>query len=458
MYGRRITRLLVCGSLLILVILAAFFFGFVANEKQIPPYRQVIALYGALRSAFHPAVPQDGRFRVARDSERAADGLTDLQRSEIERLRGIGYVSGSTLAGEESDVTVYDRGRAYDGFNLQTDGHRPQALLLGMDGRELHRWHFPFAAAFPGSDAPASAEGTKYWRRVKLLNDGDLLAIYEGNGLVKIDRESQLIWAYSGWAHHDLEVMDDGRIYVLTRKAEIVPRINERRPLLHDFIVVLDADGNELRRVSILEAIEGSDYACLLARAPEHGDLLHTNTLEVLDGSLADRLPAFKAGNVLISMLFLDTIAVVDMVDEKIVWALAGLWKAQHQPTVLDSGNLLVFDNLGDNGWSRVLEIDPLTQEIRWSYDGSRHEFFSKTCGSNQRLPNGNTLITESDNGRAFEVTPEQDIVWEYFTPNRAGERDKYIATLFEVDRLEPGTSLDWVDLDPSVRTDMDRP
>jgi hypothetical protein len=67
-------------------------------------------------------------------------------------------------------------------------------------------------------------------------------------------------------------------------------------------------------------------------------------------------------------------------------------------------------------------------------------------------------LITESDNGRAFEVTPEQDIVWEYFTPNRAGERDEYIATLFEVDRLEPGTSLDWVDPDPSVRTDMDQP
>src|SRR5258706_14516162 len=37
--------------------------------------------------------------------------------------------------------------------------------------------------------------------------------------------------------------------------------------------------------------------------------------------------------------------------------------------------------------------------------------------GNAQRLPNGNTLITESSFGRFFEVTKEGEIVWEYVNP-----------------------------------------
>jgi len=34
-----------------------------------------------------------------------------------------------------------------------------------------------------------------------------------------------------------------------------------------------------------------------------------------------------------------------------------------------------------------------------------------------QRLPNGNTLITEGSGGRIFEVTAEHELVWEYISP-----------------------------------------
>ena len=34
-----------------------------------------------------------------------------------------------------------------------------------------------------------------------------------------------------------------------------------------------------------------------------------------------------------------------------------------------------------------------------------------------QRLPNGNTLITEGAGGRIFEVTNDRQIVWEYMNP-----------------------------------------
>ena len=73
-----------------------------------------------------------------------------------------------------------------------------------------------------------------------------------------------------------------------------------------------------------------------------------------------------------------------------------------------------------------MLEFNPVTLEIVWQY--TPHEagfvvpldacrFYSPFISSAQRLPNGNTLITEGSDGRVFEVTPQHEIVWEYINP-----------------------------------------
>jgi hypothetical protein len=103
------------------------------------------------------------------------------------------------------------------------------------------------------------------------------------------------------------------------------------------------------------------------------------------------------------------------------------------------AGNVLVFDNGGSSGYgfagpiapngvgafaratSRVLEIDPVTLELVWSYVAPR--FFSTNISGAQRLPNGNSLITEGAGGRMFEVTRDGAIVWEYMNPLFAGPR-----------------------------------
>ena len=130
------------------------------------------------------------------------------------------------------------------------------------------------------------------------------------------------------------------------------------------------------------------------------------------------------------------------------VWALSGLWTSQHQPTLLPNGNLLVFDNQGHNGRSKVIEIDPATQAVVWSYcDSESTPLFSRTCGSSQRLPNGNTLITESDYGRALEVTAAGDIVWEFRNPRRTGQDDELIAAVLEMVCLPEDFSPNWLSL-----------
>src|SRR6185295_4183713 len=134
------------------------------------------------------------------------------------------------------------------------------------------------------------------------------------------------------------------------------------------------------------------------------GDIFHTNTIEVLDGRFVGLNPAFRKGNLLISVFVLNTVAILDPDRQTIVWAKTVGWRHQHQPTFLDNGHLLVFDNLGAaRDRSRVMEIDVVTGSTVWQYGGGRDvDLFSKTLGSCQRLPNGNTLITESENGRAL--------------------------------------------------------
>jgi len=372
--------------------------------------------------------------------------LTAEQQEEIDDLMAIAYLSGTRTAPETVDVTIYNEEKAYNGVNFYTSGHGCEALLVDMYGKVLHRWSYDYDKLWPQLKVSRNAAGKWKWRRAHLFPNGDILAIHEGIGMIKLDKDSNLLWEYSGRAHHDMQVMEDGSIYVLTRRAMVVPRINEEFPVMDDFITHLSPDGKELKQVSVLESLENANEEDLLSRMPKRRELFHTNSIEILDGRLAETIPAFKKGNVFISILKLDTIAVIDLEEEKVVWTMEGDFKKQHHPTILENGNLLLFDNLGGGTKSNVYEFDPISRRTVWLYQGTDdHPFYSRTCGSCYRLPNGNTLICESDGGRAFEITQDKAIVWEYFNPNRGGENDEYIAILYDIQRFGPDFPLDWL-------------
>ncbi|MDJ0847388.1 MAG: arylsulfotransferase family protein [Myxococcota bacterium] len=409
---------------------------------------------GASAAAERPLVHEEiaGRWRKLRP-ERVDPDLSPEQRELVAQLEAIGYASGSTAAPSQSGVVRHDPARAFQGSNFYTSGHAPEAVLMDMDGKVLHRWRTAFLDAYPDYPKAWLSEGTDFWRRAHLFENGDLLAIFEGFGLIKVDKDSNLLWASPLRAHHDLEVTPEGDIYVLTRRGHMIPRLDPDKPVLEDFVSVLDADGNERRRVSLLEALEESAWSHLWTTGGQRalGDIFHTNSVALLDGRLAERLPAFRRGNVLVSMLVPSLIAVVDMDAERVVWAHAGGFKKQHDPKVLANGRLLLFDNRGLGAHSRVLEFDPeRPDDFVWSYVGSEETpFFSFTCGAAERLPNGNTLVSESDAGRAFEVTPDGEIVWEYRNPHRAGDDGELVATLFEVVRLPPDFPTGWAEPPP---------
>jgi hypothetical protein len=163
----------------------------------------------------------------------------------------------------------------------------------------------------------------------------------------------------------------------------------------------------------------------------------------------------FAPDNVLFSSRESNIIAIVSRSTGKIVWRMGPDYResealmklgqiiGQHNPHIIPkglngAGNLLVFDNGGAAGYgsanpaapdgrsavrrgsSRVVEVNPVTFAKVWEYAVGGQEsyrFFSHYVSGAQRLPNGNTMITEGADGRIFEVTPAGAIVWEYVSP-----------------------------------------
>jgi hypothetical protein len=142
----------------------------------------------------------------------------------------------------------------------------------------------------------------------------------------------------------------------------------------------------------------------------------------------------------------LDAIAVVDQKSGLAVWVYQGSFKGQHDPKILENGNMLLFDNFGRGEASTVLEYDLKNMDVVWSYFGTNESpFYTMGSGTSQRLPNGNTLITETREGRVFEVTQTKEIVWEFFNPNLAGKNKEKIAAIWELIRFENSDSFDWI-------------
>jgi hypothetical protein len=414
----------------ILAMMGAAYLGYVSKEKL---------TRGATPLGFEqPRVLADlaGDSIEERGRWHRTAPMAAARAEDVKRITALGYVSGSTTPSGRG-VTKWDRERTAPGINIYTSGHAPEAVLMRADGRVIHRWRFDYETAFGGRRFPWTRSGIEHWRRVRLLSDGGLIAIYEGQGLIRIDRNSRLVWALPIAAHHDVVAVRNGDFYVLTREVGDGGGRRPRSQFLEDFLVVVSADGHVLRKMSILEAFRRSRYAPLLAGVTMEGDIFHTNTLSLIEEGNDVRIPGFVKGNVLISVPTIDVVAVIDIATETVVWMLSGMWRFQHQPTLVGRGKLLLLDNQGVPGLSRALEIDPVTQAVTWSYGGRPDQsFYTEFCGSVQRLENSNTLIVETDRGRVFEVTRDGAIVWEFFNPERAGANREFIASVFDLVRL----------------------
>jgi outer membrane protein assembly factor BamB len=357
-----------------------------------------------------------------------------------------------------------------EGPTLYTVGHEQKAILVAPSGESLHEWDLPYSEVWDSSAAVARPQPYElvYYRKAHLYPNGDLLVIYEGvgdtpwgYGLAKMDKDSKLIWKYLEQTHHDFDIAPDGSIYVLTH--EIDTRILEdwqhlAPPRIDDFLVVLSPDGEELRKISLLDAFLDSPFGRMTNTVAWYakGDFFHTNNVDVLPPGSAHWLDSEASDHqVMLSMRELNAIGTLDLETERFSWAMQGPWLGQHDPDLLPNGDILLFDNFGHygpGGVSRLLELNPKTLEIVWRYEGTDEQpFWTNVRGDQQRLANGNTLITESEGGRILEIDPEGEIVWEFVNPVTNDD-----GTLVSI--LCFGTRIDPDSLEPSFRALIEQP
>lgn len=437
--GGGLGRVLLRGGLFVVVVGTVYLVGAFSAEFGASPYPQMLE-------------------RPFRALEAYRDKQEILESPYETGLWGESY-------GREG-LVEHDPERAFEGYTFYTSGDRAGARLVDMDGEIVHEWELPFREAWSEPPHTGSPPPEEYicWRRAHLYRDGDVVAIYEtvaghlfGYGMVKVDADSNVIWKYAENTHHDLAVADDGTIYTLVHDYRSTTRNpvdgvpQYPRFVLEESLVKLSSEGREIKRVNLLDIIDESDYRGWLqmfgpregnpVRAEGRWDALHANDVSIVGEGFAEEHAFAEAGQVLVSFRTLDAVMLVDVEREEVVWATRGLWRRQHDPDPLPNGEMLVFDNRGyggPGGGSRILQFDPTSRKVSWSYRGTpKRPFHSEVLGSQHKLPNGNVLVTSSKDGRIFEVTPSGERVWEYENVTEEGPGGQvYRAVAFSAERV----------------------
>jgi hypothetical protein len=417
----RLARLLFVVGL----VAIAFAYGFLARSLKLPPYLQI---------------------KQALDAGQAfVSYLADTDYLEV------------PIRHERAGVTVLDEQRASPGLTFISlyTGERFLARLIDLQGKVVHEWRASFREVWGGVPphvSYAADDRIIEWHGTHLYPNGDVLFNFEGQlfpyggGLVRVDKDSKVIWKVARNTHHSVEVAEDGTIWVaaLNYRPEGMKELPGWEPWFYeDVILKISPDGVVQDEISVPLALKS--LPGLLPPKADTFDPLHLNDVEPVTAELAARLPMLAAGDLLVSLRDIGAVVAIDPAAKAAKWSLVGPFRQQHDPDLLPGGRLMVFDNRGGDpacGRSRVLEIDLAALSKVWRYDGCGGDRFdSEAWGAQQVLPNGNVLITESFGGRVIEVTRETPsrIVWEYV--NLIGERDgrKIGGVIGATRRVAPG-------------------
>lgn len=323
----------------------------------------------------------------------------------------------------KTGVTGHNRAKAEQGYVLFSPlGMINKTLLVNMAGEVVHEWNHDTAIGMYGE---LTEEGNLFMG-AKLRDDTwDIFRFwpaFKGGEIREVTPSGEVIWRHGDkFHHHDQRKMSHGgALYLSLEKVpkELAAQVVGGHPtpgyddMYADVFIEVDRNGN---RIWEWHAIEHLDPIADFQEVSEpRWEWSHGNTIAPLGD---DR--------VLVSFRAIHTIGIIDKATGKWLWKYRDdKMGGQHDPQLLPNGNIMVFDNGTQRRFngvlpsSRVIEINPKTNEIEWAYeDAPPFAFYSPQVSGAQRLPGGNTLICEGVRGRVFQVTPEGEVVWEYVNP-----------------------------------------
>ena len=319
----------------------------------------------------------------------------------------------------ETGLITFDQEKAFHGFTLFSPLWTKKTFLINMRGEVVHDWDLPGP---PGGYARLLQNGNLVYSANTGHEGGPPFPGGAQGGLMReVDWDGRILSEFfDPWQHHDFHKLPNGNwIYsgwsmmpdeISARITGGIKGTEREEGVYNDYIREVSPDGETIWEWNSQD-LEIEKYP-VFQLYPKHV-YAWCNTVFPLPN-----------GNVLTSLRHLNTIGIIDRETKEFVWEMTDVsFGGQHDPQMLENGNILVFAN-GVNTHemhphSRILEISTTNNEVVWEYrDNPKNYFYSHFISGQDRLPNGNTLINEGTNGRLFEVTVSGKIVWEYINPN----------------------------------------
>jgi hypothetical protein len=335
-------------------------------------------------------------------------------------------------------LVFHDTEKASNSYTLFSPVRGYHADLLDPAGRIVHQWRhqegiqhakwLPNGHLLAHTAPPQDNEGLEHIggaanAMIELDADSKIVWRYDNayNAMIELDADSKIVWRYdNAYQHHDFQRLPNGHTLVIAW-AKIPPEISARVQGGHagkddpdwmwgDIVLEIDRRGRTLREWRSWEHLSTDHH--VMCPLESRKEWTHCNSIEVT-----------PTGDWLLSFRLTNTVVIVDGKTGDVRWR----WGAeqlshQHNATWLDNGNILIFDNgchrVEMPSFSSIVEVDPKTGNTPWTYAAEPIlAFYSFMISGAQRLPNGNTFITEGATGRLFEITKERETVWEYVSP-----------------------------------------
>jgi hypothetical protein len=318
-------------------------------------------------------------------------------------------------------VVFHDRIRATAGYHL-LDHYLHNARCTFADNPE------PAKFIFPGSFCTVLKDGSYISYLV------DQLVLWRPDGLPA--------WKVINTVHHDISVDEkNGTVFIVTwqplRKKGVKGKIDT------DTIRGYNLRGEQVfawkfpEHMREFESVIKQPVQRQLSEPSEPVfEFTHINSVqEIPENPVAAKVPAFRAGNILVNDFRYGVIFVIDRRTKKIVWHYYPEHGVLAHSVRLNEEGLIVFLSnkknktvQGKSRYSSIDFLDPIKKEIAYSITTSPKKSFSTSYwGSLQLLPGNRFLVTSSMSGSAFEIDKSGRIFWEWVNPENEGDHIKPI-------------------------------
>ena len=272
----------------------------------------------------------------------------------------------------------------------------------------------------------------------QFLNNGNMMGFGPGKGY-EIDLDGNIIFETPSDVsslHHHITKTSDNTYFLISATVEnqYCPEecndmLPDEIPWQGDIFREFDQYGNEIWNWNTFDYYDLTDYNPYYVETYTGSlemDWTHSNSVFFDENS----------ESVFVSVRNLSRITKIDYHSKELIWNMGQTdfmneiyfdqdlnFSQQHSVQVLDSGNLLFFDNhrYMVPELSRCIEVaydeSDYSVEIVWEHELPL-ELFTGSRGECDRLDNGNTLITAGRTGSILEVTPENMVVWQLGVEN----------------------------------------